>query len=65
MFVFDIIQAVTNIGLIAGVIIAAIQLVLNRKIAKMDFDRRKKEATIAFTYEVFRACCRPSPVYYK
>ena len=43
MLVFNIIQAITNVGLIAGVIIAAIQLGLNRKTAKMDFDRRKKE----------------------
>ena len=38
--------------MIFGVIVAARQLYLNRKIAKMDFERRKKEATISFTYEI-------------
>lgn len=46
------IEIIANIFLIIGVIIAAIQLWLNRKVARMDFERRKKEATIAFTDSV-------------
>lgn len=52
MTTVEMIQLITNIFLIIGVAVAAVQLALNRKITRMDFDRRKKEATIAFTHEV-------------
>lgn len=52
MTALEIIQLITNIFLIVGTIVAVIQLWLNRRIAQMDLERRKKEATISFTYEV-------------
>lgn len=49
---FEVIQAITNIFVIFGVIIALKQLIMSRKIAAADMERRKKEATVTFTYEV-------------
>ena len=49
---FSIVQFVTNIALIIGVIIALCQLKLSRKIAEKDFERRKKEATIDFANDI-------------
>lgn len=45
-------EIVTCIILFVTAVIAIIQLILNRKVAKLDLDRRKKEATIAFTHEI-------------
>lgn len=50
--IIQIISIIANIFVIISVIVAARQLYLNREIAKMDFERRKKEATISFTYEI-------------
>lgn len=42
MTALEIIQLITNIFLIVGTIVAVIQLWLNRRIAQMDLERRKK-----------------------
>lgn len=51
-FTFEVIQAITNIFVIFGVIIALKQLIMSWKIASADLERRKKEATVTFTCEV-------------
>ena len=48
----DVISMLTNIAILISVIIAAGQLFLNRKIAKLDFNRRKKQATIEFSSSI-------------
>ncbi|WP_458458102.1 DUF4760 domain-containing protein [Pseudobutyrivibrio sp.] len=52
MKIQEVISILTNIAILVSVIIAAGQLVLNRKIAKMDFNRRKKQATIEFSSSI-------------
>lgn len=51
-FLFEVMQAITNIFVIFGVIITLKQLIMSRKIAAADLERRKKEATVTFTCEV-------------
>lgn len=60
--VFEIIQAAANVAVIAGIIIALIQLNLSKKAAKADMERRKKEATITFTYEILMELDKLTPI---
>ena len=48
----EITQIIANIVVVIGVVLGVIQLWQNKRIAKADHERRKKEATIVFTHEI-------------
>ena len=52
LYMLETTQIIANIVVVIGVIIAVIQLWQNKRIAKADHERRKKEATIVFTHEI-------------
>lgn len=62
---FEIIQAIANVFVIVGVIVALKQLILSRKIAEADLERRKKEATMSFTYEILSKLDELNPIFKK
>lgn len=52
MTIAEILQSISCIAVIIGIPIGIYQVVLTRKIAKADLERREKESTIVFTDEI-------------